>query len=142
MRLKPSVRSCVSSASGFFSAASAMVSSQLDSIQVIDVLGDVFGQTKRMLAHQVLGTLSVARLKGLDDVHVVADGAIDPVFFADRLAADHPHVGEEVLGQTDEYLVAAQLDDRLVEVDIDLGVLIELGVQLVVLEGGEDAPEA
>src|SRR5689334_22778428 len=130
-RLKPSVSSSVS-ASGFLSAAvSAMASSRANSIEIVGVLGDVLGQAERVLAHQVLGTLGVARLEGLNDVHVIADRAVGAILLADRLAADHVHVGEQVLGQADQDRVAAQPDDGLVEVDIDLGIFVELGVQLV-----------
>ena len=34
-------------------------------------------------------------------------------------------------------LVAAHADDGLVEVDVDLGIFVELGAQLAVLEGRE-----
>ena len=61
---------------------------------------------------------------------MVADRPVDAVFLTDRLAADHPHVGEQVFRQPNEHVIAAQLDDRLVEVDIDLGVLVELGMEL------------
>ena len=95
-----------------------------------------------MLAHQILGALGVACFKGVDDVHVIADRAFDPVVLADRAAADHAHMGEQVLRQPDQHLVAAELDDGLVEGDIDLGILVELGMQLVALEGREHAPQA
>src|ERR671920_392943 len=88
-RLKPSVRSSVSSTVSL-SAASAMSSSRIPlSVQIIGVLGEV------------LGALGVARLERLDDVHVVADRAVDAVVLADRGAADHAHVGEQVRRQPD-----------------------------------------
>src|SRR5262245_43563387 len=131
MRWNPSVRSSVS-ASGFLSAAaSAMASSGENSVEIVDVLGDVLGQAERMLADDVLGALGVARLERLDDVHVISDRAVGAILLADRLAADHVHVGEQVLRQADQHGVAAELDDGLVEIDVDLGIFVELGVQLV-----------
>src|SRR6188474_245447 len=133
IRLKPSVSS--SSASGFLSAAaSAMVSSGKGSVKIIGVLGDVLGEAERMLAHQVLGALGVARLDRLDDVHVIVDRAVDAVVLADRLAADHAHVGEQVLGELDQHLVARELDNGLVEGDVDFRILVEPGVQGVAVE--------
>jgi hypothetical protein len=49
-------------------------------------------------AHKVLGSHRIARLQRLDDVHMVADRAIGAVVLADRLAADHPHMREQVFG--------------------------------------------
>src|SRR5690242_15479693 len=118
MRLKPSVSSSLS-VSGFLSvAASAMAFSPEKSVQIVDVLGDVLGEAERMLAHQILRALRLARLEGLDDGHVVVDRAVGAVVLADRLAADHAHVGEQVLGQLGQHLVARELDDGLVEGDV------------------------
>src|SRR5215207_3564142 len=136
-RLKPSVRSWVSSTVSL-NAASAMSSSRIPLlVQIIGVLGDVLGEPERMLAHQVLGALGIARLERLDDVHVIADRAVDAVVLADRGAADHAHVGEQVRRKPDQRLVAAELDDALVEGDVDLGIVVELGVQLLALESRE-----
>src|SRR5579871_2335193 len=97
MRLKPSVSSSLSASAFLSVAASAMAFSPEKSVQIVDVLGDVRGEAERMLAHQVLGPLGVARLDRLDDVHVIVDRAVGAVVLADRLAADHAHVGEQVL---------------------------------------------
>src|SRR5262249_24683772 len=40
----------------------------------------------------------------------------------------------QVLRERDEHAVAAHADDRLVELDVDLGIFVEPGVQLAVLE--------
>src|SRR3954462_5556863 len=136
-RLKPSVRSWVSSTVSL-NAASAMSSSRIPLlVQIIGVLGDVLGEPERMLAHQVLGAFGVARLERLDDVHVIADRALDAVVLADLAAADHAHMREQVRRQPDQRLVAAELDQSLVEGDVDLGIFVEFGVQLVVFEGRE-----
>src|ERR1700730_8480995 len=113
MRLKPSVSSRSSSSAAGFSliAASAMRSSTIRqvaslfsegdaSIQIIRVFLHMFGKAERVVAHQILGALGVARLERLDDVDVIADRAVDAILLADGLAADHAHVGEQVCRQT------------------------------------------
>src|ERR1051326_4434360 len=92
-RGKPSVNSRSVSAAGFsWVAVWAMgLPSGLfavPSVEIIGMPGDVFGEPKRMLAHQVLGALGVARLERLDDVHVVADRAGRTAVLADGLAAE------------------------------------------------------
>src|SRR5262249_6177938 len=104
------------------------------SVQIVGVLLDVLGQPERVVAHQVLGALGVARLERLDDGQMVADRTIGAVLLADGLAPDHPHVGEQVLRERDEDAVAAHADDGLVELDVHLGIFVEPGVQLAVLE--------
>src|SRR5579859_6071954 len=78
------------------------------SIQIVGVFGDVLGEAERVIAHQGLGAQRVARFQRFDDVHVVADRAVGAILLADGLAADHPHMGEQVLGQMDQRVVAAQ----------------------------------
>src|SRR4051812_9657107 len=111
MRWKPSVISRSASPAGFScTAASDIVLSRKfgsrafamrcppipeRSVQVVGVFRHVLGQTKRMRAHQFLGAGGVARLQRLDDVHVIVDGAVGAILLADRLHADHPHVGEQ-----------------------------------------------
>src|SRR5258708_13670463 len=132
-RWKPSVSSCSASAafvvSRFsFTTASAMgvslkmvvscVQSNSCLVQVVRVFRDMVGQAERVGAHQVLRTRGIARFERLDDVHVVADRAIRAILLADGLAADHAHMGEQVLRQIDEHAVAAHPDDGLMELDI------------------------
>src|SRR5271170_456703 len=88
-------------------------------VEIIGVPGDVVGEPQRMVAHELLGARGVARLDRLDDVHMVADRAVDAVLLADGLAPDHPHMGEQILGQIYQHGVAAHADDGLVEADID-----------------------
>src|SRR6185312_10074050 len=104
------------------------------SIQIIGVLGDMLGKAERMIAHQGLGAQRVAPFQRFDDVHVIADRAVGPVLLADGLAADHPHMGEQVLGELDQRLVAAQSDDALVKLDIELRIFVEMGAHRAVLE--------
>src|SRR5919204_292323 len=52
----------------------------------------VVRQIQRMLPDEALGELGVASLEGLDDVHVVDDGALRPVFLPDHVAANRAHV--------------------------------------------------
>src|SRR5579875_2900709 len=64
------------------------------SIQIICVFRHMIGEAERMIPHQPLGAIRIAGLQRLDDVHVVADRFLHAVLLADRLAADHAHVGE------------------------------------------------
>jgi hypothetical protein len=50
-------------------------------------------------------------------------------------------MGEQVLREVDQHMVVAHGDDRLMEGDIDLGIFVELGVQLAILEGCEHLPQ-
>src|SRR5437870_3092190 len=59
------------------------------SVQIISVLRHMLCQTERVIAHKVFGALGVARLQRFDDVHVIADRAVDAILLADGLAADH-----------------------------------------------------
>src|SRR5215813_973249 len=90
-----------------------------------------------MVAHQRLGARSSALLQRLDDMQVVADRTIGAILLADRLHPDHAHMGEQVLGEPDQHAIAAHADDGLVKLDVDLGIFVEPGMQLAVLEGGE-----
>ena len=63
----------------------------------------MLGKAERVIAHEVRGALGVARFQRLDDVHVIADRPLDAVFLANGLSSDHPHVGEQVLGQLDQH---------------------------------------
>src|SRR5215216_6185371 len=143
-RWKPSVSSCCASAAfaaGFsFTAASAMgilPEPFSKSIQIVRVFFNVLGEAERMIANEILGTLGVARFKGLDDIHMVADRSLDAVLLADGLAPDHAHVREQVLGERKQHAIAAQADDGLVKFDVGLGVFVEMRPQLAVLEGRE-----
>lgn len=60
----------------------------------VDVLLDMGAQIQRMLAHQTFGEVGVALFEGFDDVHMVDDGAANPVLVIDRLGADRPDMHE------------------------------------------------
>src|SRR5438093_1688697 len=131
MRWKPSVISRSASPEGFSCAAasdivlsrgslrrascSRAVDRSCGSVQVVGVFRYVLGEAERMRAYQLLGASGVARLQRLDDMHVVVDRAVGAVLLADRLHADHPHMGEQVLGERNQHAVAAHADDGLVE---------------------------
>src|SRR5215475_3688473 len=132
---KPSVnsRSAWAAGSAVFIAASAIETSLMPFLyllaEIVSVLGHVLGEPQRVIAHQSLGPAGIARLDRPNDVHVVADRAVRAVAFADGLAADHPHVGEQILSKVDQHAIAAHADDGLVEFDVDLRVFVEVGVQ-------------
>src|SRR4029079_5217188 len=136
MRWKPSVSSCSASAAGCaLTAASAIESLPQNSfrlrmffsknrfplfrnMRLIKIRGmarDVIGKAEGVRAHELFGTLGCACFKSLDDIQVVANRTVGAILFADGLAADHAHVGEQILCQIDEHGVAAHADDRLVE---------------------------
>ena len=48
---------------------------------------------------------------------------------------------EQIFGQIDQHRVAREPDDGLVEFDVDVGIFVEMGVQLAVIEGGEQAAQ-
>src|SRR5215510_10285718 len=107
------------------------------SVQVVGVFRHMLGKAERMRAYQLLGAGGVTRLQRLDDVHVVVDRAVGTVLLADRLHADHPHMGEQVLSERNQHAVAAHADDGLVELDVHLGIFVEPRMELAVLELGE-----
>src|SRR5260221_5477130 len=145
-RWKPSVSSrsasCAAVSAGLgFTAASAMRNppSKLfsASVQIVGVFLDVLGQAERVVAHEVLGALGVARLERLDDGQMVADRAIGAVLLADRLAPDNSHMGEQILCERDQHALATHADDGLMKLDINLGIFVSPGVQLAVLHPGK-----
>jgi len=86
----------------------------------------------------------MTRLKpsvSLNDGHVIVDRAVGAVVLADRLAADHAHVGEQVLSQFGQHLVARELDDGLVEGDVHFRVFVEPGMWSGAVEPGEHAAQ-
>ena len=46
-----------------------------------------------------------------------------------------------IRGEIDERIVAAQANDRLMELDIDVGILVEVRPHLAVVERREHAPQ-
>ena len=48
---------------------------------------------------------------------------------------------EQVFGQIDQHAIAAHADDRLMELDIHLGIFVEMRAELAVLEGREHLPQ-
>src|SRR5712671_1901663 len=132
---KPSVSSRSASVVGsavFFAAASAMGDLPdvipIVLVKIVGVAGHVLGKPQGVVANESLSPPGIARLDRLDDVHMVADRTVGAVAFADGLAPDHPHVGEQVLGKINQHAVAAHADDGLVEFDVDLGIFVEFGV--------------
>jgi len=95
-----------------------------------------------VVTHQFFSAIGRAGFKCFDDVHVVADRAIGAILLADGRAADHAHMREQILGEVDQHVVAAEPDDGLVKLDIDVRIFIEVRAQLAVLEGREHLAQA
>ena len=102
----------------------------------------VVRQIQRVLADEALGELGVACLEGLDDVHVVDDGALRPVLLPDHVAANRAHVHEQAGDQGADHGRAGKFDDALVEAQVRLRVLVQAQAQLVVLERREERAQA
>ena len=75
-------------------------------------------------------------------MHVVDDRALGAIALADRVLADGAHVQEQVVGEAVEHLALPHAEDRLVEADIGLGVLVDPGLDLPLRELAEHLPEA
>src|SRR5689334_14487918 len=103
IRLKPSVSS--SSGPAALRAASAMVSLQKFSfllVEIVGVLGDVVGKAERVLTNECFGPRRVAGFDRFNDVQVIVDRTVGAVLLHDGLAADHPHMCEEIFSQPNE----------------------------------------
>src|SRR6185312_11162322 len=85
------------------------------SVQIICSPRYVVSQAESVVAYQLLGSRGVAGFQRLDDGHVVADRALEAIVLDDGLPSDHPHVGEQILGQRQQHAVAREPDDALVE---------------------------
>ena len=69
----------------------------------------------RVLPHQPLGPVRIARLQRGDDVAMIGDRALRAVVLRHRHRAHRTHVDEQVVGQAGHQPDAAHADDRLVE---------------------------
>ena len=104
----------------------ALISVIDNSCEKVAILLDVRGKVERMLADQSLGELGVAALERLDDAHVIDDRARGAVGLRNRHPANRAHVDEQVLDRLAHEMRARQPDDRLVERDIGVGVLVDV----------------
>ena len=87
---------------------------------------------------RALGKLRVARLERFDDGHVVDDRAARAILLRDGPRPYRSHVKEEILGDLRQQIAAAQAEQRLVERDVGLGVLVDPGLgRAVLVERGE-----
>src|SRR5579862_699908 len=135
-RWKPSVSSWVSSAvfGSFSVVASAILPSLGALFEEIPVLLDMRRQVERVLARQRLGSLGVAPLERLDDLHMIDDRALRAIVLADRRLANGAHVNEEIFRHIGDELVARKPDDRLMEFDIGVGIFVEMPFGRAVLK--------
>ena len=102
----------------------------------------VVREIQRVLSDEAFGELGVAALEGLDDVHVVDDGALGPIVLPDHVAANRSHVHEQAGDEGADHGRAGELDDALVEAQVRLRVFVQVQTQLVVLERGEERAQA
>src|ERR687895_2057887 len=102
----------------------------------------VVREIQRVLSDEAFGELGVAALEGLDDVHVVDDGALGPIVLPDHVAANRSHVHKQAGDEGADHGRAGELDDALVEAQVRLRVFVQVQTQLVVLERGEERAQA
>src|SRR5690242_1395613 len=101
--------SFMSSANVGRGAISLMKKCGIRSVQIIGKARHMVGEAERVVTDQILGAVGGARLDRLDDRHVILDRTVGAVLLADRRAADHAHVREQVGSQVDQHLVLAEL---------------------------------
>src|SRR5581483_1291336 len=138
-RWKPSVSSCVSSAAPLadslrlvvcvirlFSRRIARPGSFVRSTQEVAVLLHMRCEIERVLPGELLGELGIPPLQRLDDLEMINDGALSPVVLADRHLPDRTHMDKEVLRHVGNAFIAAHLDNRLVKLDVRIGIFVEM----------------
>src|SRR5215471_5121890 len=154
-RWKPSVSSRVSSAAPLadslsvvacvirlFSLTDRSTGVVIRSAQKIAVLFHMRGEIERVLAREFLGEFGISSLQGLDDVEMINDGALGAIVLADRHLPDRAHVDEEIFGHLRDHLIAAHLDDRLVELDVRIGIFVKMALgRMSALELVKEMPE-
>src|SRR5918996_5890965 len=91
-------------------------------------------QIERMLAHQTLGQIGIARFERFDDVGVIDDRAPHPIALGHGARTDRAHVDEQAVCDVLEQRALGQLENALMELDVDLGILVDLGAHLFLAE--------
>src|ERR1035437_7801075 len=91
-----------------------------------------------MVPNQAFGQVRVALLERLDDVHVVDDRAFETTVLGDRAMPDGANMDQDTLGGAPQRLAAGELDDALVEPEVRVRVLVEVGRNATAVEGGKD----
>src|SRR4029453_14875257 len=95
-------------------------------VQEIAMRIDVRGEVERMLAHEALRELGVASLQSLDDAHMVDDRALSAIAARDRHPADRAHMDEKILDRLAHEVRAGKPDDRLVERDVRIRIVVDV----------------
>src|ERR1700688_4907025 len=109
--------------------------------EVVVVRVDVRSQRERMVAHEPLRELDIARFERFDDLHVIDDRSLEAVVLTDRAVADRPHVDQDAFGGAAQRVAPGQLDDALVEAQVRVRVLVEVRADALAVEGREDLAE-
>ena len=89
-------------------------------------IADLAGKVERMLADQPLGELGIAPLERLDDAHMIDDRARGAVALRNRHLADRADMDEQVFDGLPHQVGAGEPDDRLVERDVGLRILVDV----------------
>ena len=105
---------------------------------------DMRRKVERMLAGQLFRELRVALLEGVDHIEMLDDRALCAVVLPDRHLPDGADMDEQVFRHIADQLIAAEPDDRLMESDVGVGVVIEVafGRMAVLLELVEQVAQA
>src|SRR4026207_1704566 len=92
---------------------------------------DVVSQPQCMLAHQTFGTLGRARFQCAHDFLVINDRSPGAILLENRALPNGTHMKEQRIGYAADQRVLAQTDDRLVKLDVGVGIFAHLGGDLV-----------
>ena len=83
-----------------------------------------------VLAHQLVGKLGVAFMQSIDDSRMIDHRDFGTAFIADGMGTDPAHVNEQRLSLHFEHVAMSESDNRLMELNVGLGVFIDLRVGL------------
>ena len=81
-----------------------------------------------VLSHEAFGQLRVAGFERFDDGHVIDDRAARAILLGNGAHPNGAHVKEQVFGDLEEQIALAQPEQRLVEGNVGLGVLVDPGL--------------
>ena len=70
-------------------------------------------------------------------MHVVDDGAVEPVVLADRARPNRIDVDEQILRQLVEQIAPAQAQQGLMELNVGVRIFVDIGLDFLAFEAGE-----